>query len=230
MGTDLGSANCALALIIGEDNLRRVADTYVKFESGWIVAESVADHLESEATRDRCIEIWRTEPDLERRRVALEMLSALVHREDLPVISELLNEADEMTRWHGIRCVRQLAYGHEFAEHDSKFFLDHFAETQDEINPDVEIEVAFVLRFLARLLPVASNQQSHRRCSQLGTHWAGGPCVGPISWPRVDAALRTGSFGGTRVAQMALELVIGPDRFRDAVDWCVARRPGSELA
>src|ERR1700693_4858456 len=126
IGIDLDSAHCALALIIGEDNLRAAVDTYLTFQGGWVVAESVVSHLGSEAAHDRCLEILRTDPDVERRRAALEILPGVVRIDDLPVIGEILSDPDPLIPWHGIRCVK-LAYGDDLGEHDSERYLRHLS-------------------------------------------------------------------------------------------------------
>lgn len=224
-------AQCALAVILGEDNLRAAVDAELTWQGGYVVAWSVIGHLCSEAAHDRCLEIWRSDPDVERRRDAVNLFSTVVRVEDLPQIGEFLSEPDSVIPWWGIRCLTQLAYGGELGERDSERYLRHLREIEDEIDLQLDQELAFVRDFLAGLDPrVTLPSESPARCSQRGKQWADGPCVDSIDWDRVHEILGTGGSGGTSVARLALELIIGEYRFRDAVDWCVDGGPGADLA
>jgi len=58
--------------------------------------------------------------------------------------------------------------------------------------------------------------------------------VGPVDWHAIATRLGTlradGESGGSDLGRRALELVLGPDTLRAAVDYYVAGRPGGELA
>ncbi len=127
--------------------------------------------------------------------------------------------------------MNQLAYGDDLGEHDSERYLRHLSESEDQTVPQLQQELAFVHEFLASLESAPTlMSESPASCRQRGTHWTDGPLVDPIDWDQVGETLATGGSGGTWVARMALELTIGQQRFRDAVDWCVDDKPGAELA
>jgi len=224
-------AQCALALILGEHNLRAAVDAELTWRGGYVLAGSVISHLRSEAAHDRCLEIWRSDPDAERRRDAVYLFSTVVRAEDLTQIGEFLSDPDSVIPWWGIRSLTQLAYGGELGEQDSERYLGHLREIEDEIDLPLDQELAYVRDFLAGLDPKATMAaESSARCSQRGKQWTDGPCVDSIDWDRVHGILATGGSGGTTVARLALELIIGEYRFRDAVDWCVDGNPGADLA
>jgi hypothetical protein len=229
LGSDPDDAQIALALILGEENLRNAVDAYITFQGGYYVAWSVIGDLRSEAAHDRCLEIWKSDPDVERRRGAVELFPVVVWADDLSLIGELLSEPDPLVPWSGIRSLSQLAYAGEIGERNSGRYLRHFSEIEGDGELQLDQELAFAREFLAGLDPaaaVAAESAARRR----GKSWSDGPCVESIDWDWVHRTLRTGNFGGTGVAQQALELVIGETRFRDAVDWCVDGRPGANLA
>jgi hypothetical protein len=229
-GSRPGSAHCALAEVLGDANLRAAVDVYLTFQGGWIVAESVVRHLQSDAAHDRAVEIWRSDLDVERRRGSLEILGDVVRIGDLSLIGELLSDPDPLVAWRGVHCVTQLAYGSEFGEPASRRYLDYLSAREDDLSPQLDQELGFVSEFLATIDPaVRLRSESPQGCSQFGQRWTEGPCVESIDWDRVSETLSTGGFGGTWVAQMALELIIGEDRFREAVDSYVDGTPGANL-
>ena len=124
----------------------------------------------------------------------------------------------------------QLAYDSEFGESASRRYLEHLSERQDDLTPNLDQELGFVNALLADLDPeVRRKSESPQGCSRFGERWTDGPCVKLIDWDQVGATLSTGGSGGTWVAQMALELIIGEDRLREAVDCYIDGRPGADL-
>jgi len=223
-------AGSALALILGEDNLRASVDAYLTFQGGYVVARSVISHLRSEAAHDRCLEIWRSDPDLERRRGAVELFSTVASERDLPLISEFLSDPDPQIPVWGIRVLTQLAYGGELGEADSERYLRHLADTEDDPDEAIEQQIAFVREFLASLdfARLASDDLAAGQARV--KEWIDGPCVDSIDWDGLHESLGVGARGGDWVAGLALERIIGEPRFRDAVDWCVDENPDADLA
>lgn len=103
-------ARRAIAHLLGDEALRRAVDWYVDGRPAAEHARSVLRLLHAPAARDRCVEIYRGDPDAERRRTAVELLRVVATGEDLPLVGEFLADADAGVRNWGIGMLDQLLF------------------------------------------------------------------------------------------------------------------------
>jgi hypothetical protein len=103
-------ARRAIASLLGEQALRRAVDWYVDRRPASEHARSVLWLLRPDAARARCMEIYRTDPDRERRRSAVELLRVVATADDLSLVGEFLADADPDIQIYGFDVLDQLLF------------------------------------------------------------------------------------------------------------------------
>ncbi|MDT0265808.1 hypothetical protein RM844_05835 [Streptomyces sp. DSM 44915] len=101
-------ARRAIASLLGDEAMRGAVDWYVAGLPAAEHARSVLSLLRPEAARSRCLEIYRTDPDAERRHLAVELLRVVATADDLPLVAEFLADADPAIQLWGIGVLDQL--------------------------------------------------------------------------------------------------------------------------
>jgi hypothetical protein len=101
-------ARRAIAALLGEQALRGAVDWYVDRRRASEHARSVLSLLRSGAARARCVEIYRADPDRERRRSAVELLRVVATADDLSLVGEFLADADPVIQTCGFGVFDQL--------------------------------------------------------------------------------------------------------------------------
>jgi hypothetical protein len=99
-------ARRAIVHLLGETAMRVAVDWYVEGRSAAERARSVLWLLRPAAPRSRCVEIYRTDPDPQRRHLAVELLGVV----DLWLLDEFLADADHSSRTWGIGVLDQLLF------------------------------------------------------------------------------------------------------------------------
>lgn len=124
-GTDL--AQTALEQILGEDEIRAAVDYYVAGRRGSELARSVLHLLQPWSAMQRCYEIFRTDPDPERRRSAIALLRVVADERALAWVPEFLRDPDEGVQTWGAGVVDQLLWSDLVDEEDCRPALEMMA-------------------------------------------------------------------------------------------------------
>jgi hypothetical protein len=121
-GTDL--AQQALEQILGEAEVRAAVDYYVSGRRGFELARSVLGLLRPWSAMQRCYEVFRTDPDPESRRSAVELLRAVADRRALAWVPEFLRDSDEGVQTWGAGVVDQLLWSGLVEEENCQTILE----------------------------------------------------------------------------------------------------------
>jgi len=103
------SAQRALELIIGEENIREAVDHWTSFEPGAFTAEKVLLIIRSTVAMEYCYEIYKNEPNTERADRAIFLLSEMADWRFMRWARELMN--DRRTRWNTVVALEQVLEG-----------------------------------------------------------------------------------------------------------------------
>jgi hypothetical protein len=123
----------ALAILIGEDELRAAVDFYVAGQRpGGELVRAVLHVLEPVAAMERCHEIFQADLPQEERVAAIELLRAIASRHALAWLGELLADPDSDIQALGAEVLESVvgrdARGEELFETYSKILDEHSNE------------------------------------------------------------------------------------------------------
>lgn len=140
------TARQAVAFLLGDEAIRRSVDWYVEGRPAAEHARSVLWLLQPDAARSRCLEIYRTDPDPEHRRSAVELFRVVATADDLPLVGEFLADADPAIQLWGIGVLDQLLFGGHVDADDAEPFLQVAAQHP---HPQVREKHAYLREYLA---------------------------------------------------------------------------------
>lgn len=112
-GSGTESGRRALEILLGEENLRAAVDYFISLEPGWDTAEMVMKIIRSRIAMNRCLEIYKSEPNTERGCSAVFLLGSIADYTALPWISDFLKDSSEPVRLNGLRVLQNILYGYE---------------------------------------------------------------------------------------------------------------------
>lgn len=101
-------ANRAIEILIGEGNLRKAVDCYISGQSGFELAQSVLRQIQPWSAMQYCYEIYKSERDIDERRLAVILLVIIADSRALNWINEFLDDEDEFIQGSGISIVAEL--------------------------------------------------------------------------------------------------------------------------
>ncbi|MGC0415964.1 HEAT repeat domain-containing protein [Embleya sp. AB8] len=139
------TARRAIAFLLGDEAIRGAVDWYVEGLPASEHARSVLRLLQPDAARSRCLEIYRTDPDPERRHLAVELLRVVATADDLPLVGEFLADADPAVQTWGIGILDQLLFRGQVDADDAEPFL---RAAEHHPNPQVREKHTFLVEFL----------------------------------------------------------------------------------
>jgi hypothetical protein len=143
-GTDV--ARQALELIIGPEALRGAVDYYVAGHSGSELARSVLSLVKPAAAIDRCLEIARSDTDVESRQLAVELLRVVADARGIQWAGEFLNDVDEGVQIWAAGIVDQLLWSDLVDSEDCRDILEAMAQHK---NGAVQERAVFIRSYLA---------------------------------------------------------------------------------
>lgn len=149
-GEDSGStalAKLALEKLIGEQNLREAVDYYIESGPGSELARSVLSDIQPWSAMQYCYEKYKSSPDIEVRRIALQLLRAIADKRALPWIDEFLDDADEEIQAWGFGVVDQVLWKGFVDPKEAEPLL---VRAEQHPNQDVRENAEFVRRYLAQ--------------------------------------------------------------------------------
>lgn len=148
-GQEFGSswyAQEAIERIIGVENIRQAVDHYVAGDPGAGLIRSVIWRIHPFSAMERCYEIYKNDPDLGNRRMAVELLRVAADRRVLPWIEEFLNDEDQSIRAWGFGIVDQLLWSKLIEENE----VSHLIELVEKSSDDYLREKAVFVRGFLR--------------------------------------------------------------------------------
>ncbi len=143
-GSDLGRQ--ALELIVGVDALRSAVDYFIAGDPGCELARSVLTILKPPCAMERCLEVARSDADVESRRLAVNLLRNVADRRGIGWAAEFLRDEDEGVQVWGAMIVDQLLFT-GLAEPDE--CVPILEAMEGHPNAGVRRQGAFVRSFLA---------------------------------------------------------------------------------
>jgi hypothetical protein len=167
-------ARLALAHLVGDDVLRATVDYYVAFRPARELARCALMILRPTCAVERCLEIYRTDPDPERRHWAVEALSWAGDGDSLPIVPELLEDPDLTVQRMGAAFLDQLVWTGLAHPPVAELFL---RLADDHANPDVRRTAAQIRAYLRERgvpeIPRPTDKNSSGRCAMCGDELAG---------------------------------------------------------
>jgi HEAT repeat protein len=135
-------AKRAVSILLGDATLRAAVDWYVERRPHAELARMVLWQLKPAAARARCMEIYRSDADVDDRRGAVELFRVVATAESLPLIADFLADPDPAIQLWGIGVLDQMLFNDELDdENDAEPYL-RLAERHP--NPAVQEKVAFI--------------------------------------------------------------------------------------
>lgn len=116
-------ATRALEILIGEGNLRAAVDYYIEGGAGSELARFVLRRIHSPAAMNRCYEIYKSDADVQDRRLAIELLRAVADRRVLSWLDEFLRDEDSHIQMWGIGILDQLTNSGLIDDEEAEPFL-----------------------------------------------------------------------------------------------------------
>jgi HEAT repeat protein len=111
-GNRLEAGQRALEILIGEQNLREAVDHIISLAPGAFTAEIVMKIIRSRVAMRRCLEIYKSDSDIERARLAVFLLGSIADCTALPWIRDFLEDSDENVRVNGLRVLQTILYAY----------------------------------------------------------------------------------------------------------------------
>jgi len=137
----------AIEQLIGEDNIREAVDYYIKGGPGAELARFVIWQIHPWSAMEYCYEIYKTDDDLERRRMAVELLRVAADSRVIPWIEEFLVDPDNGIRSWGFGIIDQLLWSELAQEHEVDELIK-LAEQNSDAN--LQENIQFVKTYLAK--------------------------------------------------------------------------------
>ena len=160
-GQESGSslfAQEAIERIIGVENIRQAVNHYVEGDPGAELARSVIWRIHPFSAMERCYEIYKNDPSLEKKRMAVELLRVAADRRVLPWIEEFLNDEDPEIRVWGFGIVDQLLWSELVWENEVSHLIE-LAEKKSDDN--LREKIGFVRGYLQDRKERWEIQQKH---------------------------------------------------------------------
>lgn len=156
-GSDVGHQ--ALELILGVEAIRSAVDYYIAGRPGFELARSVLAIIKPFSAMERCVEIARSEADIEHRRSAVELLRMIADRRGIAWATEFLHDDDDGVQIWAAGIVDQLLWSGLAEPDDCGELLD---EMEKHPNPGVLRYASLIRTFLESRREQADTADSSR--------------------------------------------------------------------
>jgi hypothetical protein len=144
-GGESGGSNYAreaIELLLGEGNLRASVDYYISGGPGSELARSVLWLIRPWSAMSYCYEIYKSDGDLETRRMAVELLRVVADGRALGWVAEFLEDGDSSIQSWGVEMLEQLISSGSVEIEDAEQLL-----LKAETHPNVHVrERAEIIR------------------------------------------------------------------------------------
>ena len=114
----------AIEILLGEDNLRKAVHYYIEGNPGSELLRGVLWKLHPWSAMEECYQIFKTHPDVQHKRLAVELLRVVADRRALDWVPEFLQYNDNGVQQWGIGVVDQLFFSELCYEEEIADILD----------------------------------------------------------------------------------------------------------
>lgn len=143
---EVNSARRAIETLLGEENLRQAVEYYITGEPGSELARDVLKEIRPWSAMKHCYDIYKSDADIGKRRLAVELLRVVADRHAIGWIVEFLEDEDQEIQTWGAGILDQLAYAGLISEQETEELI---GKAGKHINPSVRE----IVRFIRRRLP-----------------------------------------------------------------------------
>lgn len=139
---DASYARQAIEILLGEEILRQAVDYYISGEPGSELVRYVLWQIHPWSAMNHCYHIYKSDADIEKRRLAIELLRVVADRRAMEWITEFLEEADPQIQMWGAGVLDQLLLSGLISEEEAEESLE---KAEKHANPSVR-EIADSIR------------------------------------------------------------------------------------
>ncbi|HEX8127777.1 MAG TPA: hypothetical protein VF527_01520 [Pyrinomonadaceae bacterium] len=149
-GGEVGGSSYARQVIeslIGEENLRQAVEYYIDGKPGCELARSVLWQIQPWSAMKHCYDIYKSDGDIGKRRIAVELLRVVADRRAMGWITEFLEDKDQEIQIWGMGLLNQLVSSGSLSESETEELL---TQAGTHANPSVREIAASIRRGLIR--------------------------------------------------------------------------------
>ncbi len=147
-GTEFSSsrmAQQAIEILLEEETLKSAVDYYISGKPGSGLARSVLWQIHPWSAMKYCYDIYKSEEDIEDKRMAIELLRVVGDRRALKWVDEFLDDPDAGIQLWGVGLLDQLLWSNLVEPKEAKTFLKR---AKNHTNPQVRETAKFVRKYL----------------------------------------------------------------------------------
>ena len=138
-------AKQAIEILLGEEIFQSAVDYYISFQPGYELARFVLWQIRPWSAMKHCYDIYKSEEDIEDKRMAVELLRVVGDRRALEWVGEFLNDPDAGIQLWGVGLLDQLLWSNLVEPKEAKIFLKR---AKNHTNPQVRETAKFVRKYL----------------------------------------------------------------------------------
>ncbi len=117
-------ARKAIELLLNESELRKAVHYYIEGKPGSELLRGILWQIHPWSAMDECYQIFKSHPDIQYKRTAIELLRVVADRRALIWVQEILQHSDTQIQHWGIGIVDQLFYSELCYEEEISEILD----------------------------------------------------------------------------------------------------------
>ncbi len=143
-GGEFGSreyAKRAIELLISEEQIREAVDYYISGVPGSELVRSIIWLIHPISAMEYCYEIYKSDADIETKRLAIELLKVAADERALKWVKEFLNDPDRGIQLWGFSILDQLLWsnlvyeeGIELLKYAESLKIEHLKESIEFVN------------------------------------------------------------------------------------------------
>ncbi|MBL8152019.1 MAG: hypothetical protein JNN15_19030 [Blastocatellia bacterium] len=103
-------AQRAIEMLLGEDNIKQAVEYYITGKPGSELVRSVLSHIRPWSAMKHCYDIYKSDINIENKRVAIELLRVIADNRALEWIPEFLEDQDPDIQNWGLGVLDQLLW------------------------------------------------------------------------------------------------------------------------
>lgn len=144
-GCSSGMAKQAIEILLGEEKLKSAVDYYISGKPGSELARFVLWQIRPWSAMKYCYDIYKSEEDIEDKRMAIELLRIVGDRRALEWVGEFLDDPDAGIQIWGVGLLDQLLWSNLIEPEEAKTFLKR---AKNHTNSQVRETAKFVRKYL----------------------------------------------------------------------------------
>lgn len=141
-------ARQAIEVLIGEESLRQAVEYYIAGEPGSELARAVLWEIQPWSAMEHCYDIYKSDSDIGKRRMAVELLRVVADRRAIGWITEFLDDKDQEIQMWGMGLLDQLVSSGSISELEAEELLE---KVDTHANPSIREIAKSVRRYFTRV-------------------------------------------------------------------------------